>query len=49
MEEPIEIIIKNENSNTSREIDDGINKNKDKNEIIKSDFENHIIEVYKIM
>ena len=49
MEEPIEIIIKNESSNTSREINDGINKNKDKNEIIKSDFEKHIIEVYKII
>ena len=45
MKEPIEIIIKNENSNTSREINDKINKN----EIIKSDFENHIIEVYKII
>ena len=45
MEEPIEIIIKNENTNTSREINDKINKN----EIIKSAFENHIIEVYKII
>ena len=45
MEEPIEIIIKNENSNTTREINDKINKN----EIIKSSFENHIIEVYKII
>ena len=45
MEEPIEIIIKSENSNTTREINDKINKN----EIIKSDFENHIIEVYKII
>ena len=45
MVEPLEIIIKNENSNTTREINDKINKN----EIIKSDFENHIIEVYKII
>lgn len=49
MEEPIEIIIKNENSNTTREIKDKINQNKDKDEIIKSDFEKHIIEVYKII
>ena len=45
MVEPIEIIIKNENSNVSMGINDKINKN----EIIKSDFENHIIEVYKII
>ena len=46
MEEPIEIMTINKNTNKSKDI---INNNNNKNERIKSDFENHFIEVYKII
>ena len=49
MKEPIEIKTKNGKLNISNPNSNAINNNLEKNEIVKSDFENHIIEVYKII